>query len=227
MTAPVRWRSVKVHAPKNLPPPATPPTDARSKFIDMLRSTRASNVKKGNAEAGVSGAGASELEALWAVHDLHGLPEEPEGQLPADDQADGGSGDSTSDDDTAGDGEGIDFAAEPLNPMTQVAAANAPAGVALTTERSPLVDYLASTITGFCNDNAVRHGDDWRVRIDLNPAILPSTTLALNLSPHWLLLRFECTEIGVKNLISTHTKSLNEALENAISPRREISIEID
>jgi hypothetical protein len=107
------------------------------------------------------------------------------------------------------------------------AAAAAGAEIRIDARGLAVVDYLAATVTGFCNAPGVSSSDGWRVRIDLNADILPATTLHLNLSPHWLLLRFECADAHAKSLVCTHQNRLVTALDNALSPRRDISIDID
>lgn len=90
-----------------------------------------------------------------------------------------------------------------------------------------VVRYLAATVADFCNHPAVHAGDGWTVRLVLNENILPSTTLHLSLSLHWLLLRFDCGDAQSKGVISAHCSTLQSALEDAVSPRRDVSIDID
>jgi type III secretion control protein HpaP len=90
-----------------------------------------------------------------------------------------------------------------------------------------LVDYIAATVTRFCNDSAVRDGDGWQVRIALRPDVLPATTLHLSLSPHWLLLRFESSDERSRHLLSSHRETLEASLDAALVPRRGVSITCD
>ena len=90
-----------------------------------------------------------------------------------------------------------------------------------------IVRYLAATVTEFCNDPAVHAGDGWTVRLVLDENILPSTTLHLSLSLHWLLLRFHCVDAQSKEVISAHLGTLQGALEEAVAPRRDVSIDFD
>ncbi len=90
-----------------------------------------------------------------------------------------------------------------------------------------IVRYLAATVTEFCNDPAVHAGDGWTVRLVLDEQILPSTTLHLSLSLHWLLLRFDCGDAQAKEVISAHLDTLQGALEEAVAPRRDVSIDFD
>ena len=90
-----------------------------------------------------------------------------------------------------------------------------------------VVRYLAATVADFCNHPAVHAGDGWTVRLVLNENILPSTTLHLSLSLHWLLLRFDCGDAQSKEVISAHCSALRSVLEDAVSPRRDVSIDID
>lgn len=90
-----------------------------------------------------------------------------------------------------------------------------------------ITKYVAATVSNFCNDPAVQDGDGWTVRLALNEAILPSTTVHLSLSLHWLLLRFDCGEARSRQVIAQHRGTLQIALEEAIVPRREVSIDFD
>jgi hypothetical protein len=90
-----------------------------------------------------------------------------------------------------------------------------------------VTDYLAHTVSRFCNDPAVGRGDPWQVRIAVDSRILPGTVLNLGLSPHWLILRFECSEQSSKDLLSGRLHTLHDALSQAVVPRRDISIDLD
>ena len=90
-----------------------------------------------------------------------------------------------------------------------------------------IVRYLAATVTEFCNDPAVHAGDGWTVRLVLDENILPSTTLHLSLSLHWLLLRFDCGDAQSKEVISAHLGTLQGALQEAVVPRRDVLIDFD
>jgi hypothetical protein len=90
-----------------------------------------------------------------------------------------------------------------------------------------MTEYLAHTVSRFCNDPAVARGDPWQVRIAVDSRLLPGTVLNLGLSPHWLILRFECSEQHSKNLLSQRLHTLHDALSQAVVPLRDISIDID
>jgi type III secretion control protein HpaP len=90
-----------------------------------------------------------------------------------------------------------------------------------------IVNYVAATVSNFCNDPAVRSSDGWAVRLALNSTILPATTLHLRLSLHWLLLRFDCGDAQSRQVIALHHGTLQSALEDALVPRREVSIDLD
>jgi type III secretion control protein HpaP len=87
-----------------------------------------------------------------------------------------------------------------------------------------LVRYLADTVARFCSDPAVAHGEGWQVRLSLDPAVLPDTTLHLNLSPSWLLLRFESDDARSRALVSNHQAVLEQALAKTLVPCRDIAI---
>ncbi len=90
-----------------------------------------------------------------------------------------------------------------------------------------IIDYVAATICNFCNDKDVQATDGWTVRLSLDESILTSTTVHLNLSLHWLLLRFDCGDAQSRQVIAQHRGALQTALEEAIVPRREVSIDLD
>lgn len=89
-----------------------------------------------------------------------------------------------------------------------------------------LVAYVSNTVTSFCNNPAVRDADGWHIRIELNAHILAATTLHLKLTLNWLILRFECRDAQARNLVSAYRVPLTEALEAAVTPRREVSIDV-
>jgi len=94
-------------------------------------------------------------------------------------------------------------------------------------EGRAVVARIADTVTSFCNDPAVVANEDWQVRMELHPDVLPATTLGLIVSPHLLSLRFEARDERSKLLISRHQSELTRRLENSLATRREISIDID
>lgn len=117
--------------------------------------------------------------------------------------------------------------AEPAEP--EIAAATG-AGAVLAAQRRhdrELAQYLAQTVTRFCNDPAVAHGPGWQVRLVLDPEILPDTTLELALSPLWLSLRFASGHARARHLVSSHQHLLQHLLETTLVPRREIAIHLD
>jgi type III secretion control protein HpaP len=111
--------------------------------------------------------------------------------------------------------------AQPLHAAAEVAETDeAQAGQAL-------VAYIAGTVSAFCNNPAVRDADGWHIRIRLNDSILSSTTLHLKLTLHWLILRFECRDALARRLVLAQGPRLIEALEAMVSPRREVSMDVD
>lgn len=90
-----------------------------------------------------------------------------------------------------------------------------------------IIDYVAATISNFCNDKDVQATDGWTVRLLLDESILASTTVHLSLSLHWIVLRFDCGDAQSRQVIAQHCGALQTALEEAIVPRREVSIDLD
>jgi Type III secretion protein (HpaP) len=90
-----------------------------------------------------------------------------------------------------------------------------------------IIEYVAATVRNFCNDPDVQANDGWTVRLSLNENILPSTTLHLSLSLHWLLLRFDCGDAQSRQVIAKHRDTLQTTLEETIAPKREVSIDFD
>ena len=90
-----------------------------------------------------------------------------------------------------------------------------------------VIEYVAATISNFCNDKDVQSTDGWTVRLLLDESILASTTVHLSLSLHWIVLRFDCGDAQSRQVIAQHCGALQTALEEAIVPRREVSIDLD
>jgi hypothetical protein len=93
-----------------------------------------------------------------------------------------------------------------------------------TSRSSAVAKYLADTVIGFCNDPAVSHSEGWQVSMPLHAKVLSGTTLHLSLSQHCCLLRFDTIDEKSRDLIFKEEKSLKTILEEALRPRRDVSI---
>ena len=225
MTRSVPLRHLTVHPPA----PEAGPTAVRGQagkavprpsFADLLRTQQRSVTNRPS--TGAARSDATQAEPLSLLADPHdGADEALAASPPVQARA------ATEDDSGADDGQpdGLHSLTSPASHQSD----GAPEIDAL--EASPhslaLVAYLASTVTEFCNNPDVHTGDGWNVRMTLNENFLPSTTLHLSLSLHWLLLRFECGDARAKAVIAVHRGALQSALEDAVSPRREVSIDCD
>ncbi len=90
-----------------------------------------------------------------------------------------------------------------------------------------VAEYLANTITRFCNDNDAQGSDDWRVSIGLRDDILKSTTLHMTLSRDSLILRFEIHDAEANTLISNGIDTLKSLLDQSLKSRREVFITLN
>jgi Type III secretion protein (HpaP) len=84
---------------------------------------------------------------------------------------------------------------------------------------------LADLVSHTCRqaDQAFSH---WSVVIPIDPAVLPDTTLRLDLSPSRLMLRFCTQSTHSLSLISKHNSNLVSLLMNSISGIENIEIDI-
>jgi type III secretion control protein HpaP len=90
-----------------------------------------------------------------------------------------------------------------------------------------VAQYLADTVARFCGDPAVARGEGWQVQLTLDAELLRDTTLHLSLSPHWLTLRFVTQDKRARALVLDHQGVLEQLLEDAVVPRREIAITVE
>jgi Type III secretion protein (HpaP) len=94
----------------------------------------------------------------------------------------------------------------------------------------PVVDaaqYVAQAVSRFCNDPAVGQSDGWQISLELDPDVLRDTRLDVSLSRQWLVLRFRIGDGYTKSVILANQVLLEQLLDEAVVPRREISISID
>lgn len=91
----------------------------------------------------------------------------------------------------------------------------------------PSVASIAQTISRFCNDPAVADSEGWQVSMPMRKDVLPETVLQLSVSPYWLQLRFETTDVSSRDLLFANRDSLNLLLEDSLNRRRDIAIVID
>lgn len=84
---------------------------------------------------------------------------------------------------------------------------------------------LADLVSHTCgqSDKSFSH---WSIVIPIDPAVLPDTTLRLDLSPSRLLLRFCTQSTHSLNLISKHNTSLISLLVHSVSEIQNIEIDI-
>jgi hypothetical protein len=83
---------------------------------------------------------------------------------------------------------------------------------------------LARWIAQLCN-GADAGLEGWSVTLPMKARILPQTTLRLELSPHWLALRFHTGSARALSLLSRHRTSLEALLRESL--KRELPIDIE
>jgi type III secretion control protein HpaP len=89
------------------------------------------------------------------------------------------------------------------------------------------LEQLANNLATFCNDQAVIDSEGWHVRIPLRPDVLPDTTLDMNVSVHWIHMRFATTDADARRLVSLYSDELEQMLQQALTRPRDISIICD
>lgn len=93
-----------------------------------------------------------------------------------------------------------------------------------------VISEIARTIERFCTDPAVSDAGQWDLELELDPAVLPHTTLLLHLSPLVVRIRFRVRDAHAKQLISDYRPALKMRLEKSMSQHgsnRDIEIDID
>jgi Type III secretion protein (HpaP) len=118
----------------------------------------------------------------------------------------------------------VDESAE-VDPVAAAAAA-----VPVDAADRPVIDaaqYVAQAVSRFCNDAAVGQSDGWQISLDLDPEVLRDTRLDVSLSRQWLVLRFSIGDAHTKSVVLANQVLLEQLLDEAVVPRREISISID
>ncbi len=221
MNTPLRWGGLKVHAPREgAPPPER--NDRRRRPALPAADKRPPAVVAGPGTRQAPAAPPEPATRRRAAGDARARPPAvplPDGGLPAD---------------TGPDVEAVDASAgwvppagsrpEPTQAVSGPSATEDPDDAAA---GRALVAYVSGRVAAFCNNPAVREADGWHIRIELSDSILASTTLHLKLTLHWLILRFECRDALARRLVLAHGPSLKEALEGLVSPRRDISLDVD
>ena len=116
-------------------------------------------------------------------------------------------------------------AAEPVGALAQRAPV-ASAGP-LSAKEQEIIEHLATSVRDFCNDPTTQGREGWTVRLQLNPALLPRTSLEMDLTPQWLLLRFYARDPGSRELISQGTEQLQSTLSDVVNPKRDVLVSVE
>ncbi|TKC91519.1 hypothetical protein FAZ69_03435 [Trinickia terrae] len=83
---------------------------------------------------------------------------------------------------------------------------------------------VAERIARFCAMTGATDDAAWEVTLPMNPAVLPETSLHLQLSPSRMVLRFETTDARSSQLIFDNTDALRTRLANVLS--RQIDVDV-
>lgn len=201
---PIPFRAVAVHRPPPGERRPAPPARGRLSFAEMLRRGGTSP------EPRAMRAGIVAPAAVYFPDDLPEPDEQPhEDELPE------------AGDDLADELMPSSEAMETLLAQAASPAGDKPGGA------PAAIRALASTIAGFCNESAVSDSEGWSVHIDLRPDVLPTTSLDLTVSGHWLQLRFQAGQPASRRLLCEHEAALREQLDAALARSREIAITIE
>ena len=96
-------------------------------------------------------------------------------------------------------------------------------------EFSELSKYLVFLVDGFarfCRSPDVMESGSWQARIPMPPAVLPDTTLDLNLSPLLVGLRFETQHRVSRDLLGRYVGGLKAQLFEALGKAREVEVSL-
>ena len=85
---------------------------------------------------------------------------------------------------------------------------------------------LAERIARFCQTSGTADDMAWAVTLPMNPAVLPDTSLHLQLSPASLALRFETSSPRSAQLLSENRDALRVRLTDSLDRRLDIGIDI-
>jgi type III secretion control protein HpaP len=92
-----------------------------------------------------------------------------------------------------------------------------------------LTARVAREVAAFCANRAVTQSGNWEICMQLDPRILPETTLYLTLSPRCLQLRFDTRNASSRQLLLQHGRLLDRelsALLDAWGEPREVDIAV-
>lgn len=90
-----------------------------------------------------------------------------------------------------------------------------------------VTEYLLNQVSDFCSDRTVLENGNWQMQMQLDPDIMPGSSLHLSLSGFELMLRFDTSDPVSKALISKHAGTLKQRLTTLLEERgtpREIEI---
>jgi type III secretion control protein HpaP len=92
-----------------------------------------------------------------------------------------------------------------------------------------LTARVAREVAAFCANPAVTRSGNWEVQMNLDPRILPDTTLYVTLSPRSLQLRFDAQDTSSRQLLLQHHRMLDRELTTLLEAwgePREVDIAI-
>jgi hypothetical protein len=84
---------------------------------------------------------------------------------------------------------------------------------------------LARLIARLCNGADVDI-EGWSVTLPMKPSVLPATMLRLELSPHWLTLRFQTQSARSLALLSRYRSELETLLRESLKRGQQVDIDI-
>ena len=83
---------------------------------------------------------------------------------------------------------------------------------------------LAERITRFCSLSGAADDAAWEVTLPMNPAVLPETSMHLQLSPSRMVIRFETADPSSSRLIVDNADALRARLADVLG--RQIDVDV-
>lgn len=89
-----------------------------------------------------------------------------------------------------------------------------------------IIEHLAQRVAEFCQSPSILAGGSWEIRLALDPAILPDTSLLLRLITKQIHLRFESQSTSSYLLLVDRREQLEKKLSGTFKEKYELVIDI-